>query len=123
MQTQRKGALAETLACQYLQHQGLQLIEKNFHAKTGEIDLIMQDKQQLVFVEVRYRHQRNNRNYGSGATSITPTKRRRLLRTATYYMQLNHLVKQQARLDVVDVSGSLESPQVLWIPNAITEDA
>ena len=123
MQTQRTGALAETLACQYLERQGLQLIEKNFHAKTGEIDLVMRDKQQLVFVEVRYRHQRNSRNYGTGATSITPKKRKRLLRTAAFYMQLNRLTNHQARLDVVDVSGNLEAPEILWIDNAITEDA
>jgi len=123
MQSQRTGALAETLACQYLQRQGLLLIQKNFHAKTGEIDLVMRDRQQLVFVEVRYRHKRNSRNYGTGATSITAKKRTRLLRTAALYMQLNRLGNYQARLDVVDISGNLVSPEILWIANAISEDA
>jgi uncharacterized protein (TIGR00252 family) len=49
------GEQAEALACQYLLDQGLQLIDKNFRSRRGEIDLIMQDNGCIVFVEVRFR--------------------------------------------------------------------
>ena len=52
---QPRGQAAEDLACNYLCGQGLQLLERNYRCKSGEIDLIMQDRACLVFVEVRYR--------------------------------------------------------------------
>ena len=65
------GAEAEDLACAWLQARGLRLLERNYRSRRGEIDLIMQDGEQLVFVEVRYRA--SNR-YGSAAESITSAK-------------------------------------------------
>ena len=47
------GLLAENLAASYLIEQGLKLLVKNYHCRFGEIDLIMQDKNTLVFIEVR----------------------------------------------------------------------
>ncbi|MCP3669207.1 MAG: YraN family protein, partial [Gammaproteobacteria bacterium] len=55
-QTTRKiGTEAEDLALEYLKQQGLTLLNRNYHCRRGEIDLIMQDGNFLVFVEVRYR--------------------------------------------------------------------
>ncbi len=55
MDTLTRGREAEDRACDYLQTQGLQLLARNYRSKRGEIDLILQDKDSLVFVEVRYR--------------------------------------------------------------------
>ena len=49
----QKGKTAEDQACDYLQRKGLRLIEKNYTCRLGEIDLIMEDKHHIVFVEVR----------------------------------------------------------------------
>ncbi|WP_292746923.1 YraN family protein, partial [Methylophaga sp. UBA3191] len=51
----QSGKQAEQLACNYLEKQGLKLVQRNFYCRRGEIDLIMQDGQTLVFIEVRYR--------------------------------------------------------------------
>jgi len=55
-QTSRdRGQHAENACCEYLQQQGLKLLTRNYRGKRGEIDIVMQDKNALVFVEVRYR--------------------------------------------------------------------
>lgn len=106
------GASAEALACQYLQQQGLKLIAKNFRCKSGEIDLIMQEGQTLVFVEVRLR---SNRRFGDAGSSIDTNKQRKLIRAAEHYLQLhgNHACRFDALL-----LDKLDSSRVEWIQNA-----
>ncbi|HJX17417.1 MAG TPA: YraN family protein, partial [Acidiferrobacterales bacterium] len=49
------GAQAEALACAHLERAGLRLLTRNYRCPQGEIDLVMDDRDTLVFVEVRYR--------------------------------------------------------------------
>ena len=79
-----KGQAYETKACLYLQQRGLTLLQRNYRSRHGEIDLIMQEADSLVFVEVRYR--RSNR-FGSGAESVSYHKQARLIATAAHYLQ------------------------------------
>ncbi len=109
-----KGRAAEQLACNYLNQQGLSLIEKNFHSRQGEIDLIMQHRDTLVFVEVRYR---KNQDFGGAVASITPQKQRRIRHTALYYMQKKGR-EFNARFDVIAMTGNPDSPEINWIQNA-----
>ncbi|VAX11959.1 hypothetical protein MNBD_GAMMA24-2484 [hydrothermal vent metagenome] len=114
--TRAIGQETESLACRYLQAQGLRLLERNFSMPQGEIDLIMQEGQSLVFIEVRYR--RNN-NFGSGAETITRNKQRKLLATAARYLQRNPLrAEQPARFDVVSIQMENNQPLINWIKNA-----
>ncbi len=77
------GGQQERLAEEFLREQGLITIERNFHCRGGEIDLIMRDGTTLVFIEVRYR---KHSRFGSAAESVTRTKQQRLLRCARYFM-------------------------------------
>jgi putative endonuclease len=123
--TQQRGQLAEELASQYLQQQGMKLLDRNYHCRFGELDLIMQDKKNLVFIEVRYR---SNPAFGSGAETITTSKRSKLVKTAAVYLQQHvKLAKYPARFDVISMSGQLQQPVVSneldkinieWIENA-----
>ena len=122
MQTTREqGQYTESLACEYLESKGLKLIDKNYNCRLGEIDLIMQDNDSLVFVEVRYR--RSN-NFGSGAESITSSKQSKLIKTASLYLQQHaKLNNYPARFDVVSISGFIETNNINnidfnWIKNA-----
>lgn len=122
MQTTREqGQYTENLACEFLLNHGLKLIERNYHSRMGEIDLIMQDDTHLVFVEVRYR--RNN-HYGSGAETITNGKQSKLLKTASAYLQQHaKLAKYPARFDVVSMTGVINTTNntgvnINWIKNA-----
>ena len=86
---QRQGAHFERLALMFLQQQGLTLIAQNWQqAKVGEIDLIMIETGQawstLVFIEVR---QRKKSSFGNAVLSVTPAKRRKIIKTAQYFLQ------------------------------------
>ena len=108
-----QGSLAEQTAEQYLRCQGLELIERNFRSRFGEIDLIMQDKVSLVFVEVRLR---SNPNYGGAAGSIDARKRQRIIRTAQQYLAaLAHL--PQCRFDAV-LMDDAQGKNLQWLRNA-----
>ena len=109
------GNAAESEALDWLEDQGLRVVERNFRCKMGEIDLIMVDGNTLVFVEVRLR---TNPGYMSGAESISRTKIRRLIRTATWYLQTRgQSGTVECRFDVVSLGSRFE-----WIKNAFTLD-
>lgn len=108
-----KGGLAEATAERYLAQKGLMFIQRNFRTKMGEIDLIMQDKDTLVFVEVRYR---KNASFGGAIASVDRRKQMKLIRTAQYYLAWHEkYAKMPCRFDIVGVS---ELEKIEWIKNA-----
>lgn len=110
-----RGSQAEQLAERFLTKQGLNLLHRNYRCKTGEIDLVMQHDDLLVFIEVRLR---TNPNFGSGAESVSYQKQQRLIRTAQHYLQKHHGHRPPAcRFDVVSVSGNQDN-DCLWIHHA-----
>ena len=110
------GALGELKAQQWLEQQGLTLITRNWHCRYGELDLVMQDQEVLVFVEVRYRkHQR----FGGAEFSVDRRKQQRITQAAQCFLQLEPAwANTPCRFDVVALS-TLESYEGLnWIRNA-----
>lgn len=107
------GAVAESLAAAYLQRNGLRLLESNFRCRFGEVDLIFQDADAVVFVEVRLR---TNSSFGGAAASITSTKQARITKAAQMYLQaLDH--QPPCRFDAILLDG-LDSQRIEWIKNA-----
>jgi putative endonuclease len=107
------GAQAEHWAENYLLSQGLKLIARNYRGRFGEIDLIMQDKEVLVFVEVR---QRSSSHFGGAAASIDHHKQKKLIRTAQQY--LGHLGHTPlCRFDAVLMKDA-DGRDVVWVKNA-----
>lgn len=97
------GRAAEAAAARFLERRGYRILNANFRAKGGEIDLVAQDGDALAIVEVRYRA--SNR-YGGAAASITHAKRSRIIRAARLLLARNPtLAKLPARFDVVEVTG------------------
>ncbi len=113
-----KGLFFESEAEKYLSAFDLQPIEKNFRTKVGEIDLIMRDKQTIVFVEVRYR---NNQNYGHAAETVTYAKQQRIVKAANVWLlkQGMSIYSTDIRFDLIAIHRNGE--QVEWIKNAITQ--
>ncbi len=108
-----QGHYFESLALQYLLEQGLAFIARNVSDKFGELDLVMKDQQQLVFVEVKYR---KSAAYGGPLAAVTASKQQKLRLTATAYLQ-RHASKAFARFDVIAISG--QAPyQIEWLKNA-----
>ncbi len=112
----QRGAQAEAAAETFLQSKGLQLIGRNYFCRFGEIDLVMRDQRQLVFIEVRYR--RSN-HFGGALMSVEKHKQARLIRTARHYLayQAND-VNVASRFDVIAVSAAHFGIQ--WVKNAFT---
>ena len=109
---------AEQLSLSYWTEHGLQLIEKNYLTRFGEIDLIMLDNEQstLVFIEVRYRQ---NSNFGSPIDSVIHTKQSKLIRTAKQYLQQHRQYDDFiCRFDVIDLESDLKYPKITWIKYA-----
>lgn len=110
------GHEMENLACHHLQQQGLQLLLRNYRCKMGEIDFIMQDKQYIVFVEVRYRTQQG---YGSSIETIDRYKQTKLIKTAEHYLMKNRLQWRWVRFDAIAMDGSLKQLKINWLKNII----
>lgn len=115
---QQIGKKAEEAACTFLQTKGLRLFEKNFHCYHGEIDLIMQDKEDIVFIEVR---SRGRTDYGNALESVNKTKTKKLLKTAAHFLQMKKwLYKVNSRFDIVAIHLVAGKMQVEWIKHAFS---
>ena len=108
----QKGSYYEEIAAVFLEKRGLQIREKNFRCRSGEIDLIAQDERYLVFVEVKYR--KNGRS-GSSFAAVGREK------TADHQQSGNVLPGctwipefPPCRFDVVGIDGK----KIHWIKNA-----
>jgi putative endonuclease len=120
--SKQTGDAAEQVACTYLQNQGLKLLDQNYHGKFGELDLIMQDSDSIVFIEVRYR---KKTSFGSPVESITYQKQQKLIKTALYYLQRHPKWQNAAaRFDVVGITSQNDvvKDQIEWIQNAFNAE-
>lgn len=116
MQGSTIGNRAEQLALDLLRQNGFKLLERNYHCRSGEIDLIMLDGNILVFIEVRYR---KGMQFGLSTETVDYHKQQKLIRAAQHYLQANpKAAKRAARFDVVGLSGELDRPEFSWIKNA-----
>lgn len=109
------GNQAEKLAQQFLKKQGLKTLHNNFHCRYGEIDIVMQDQDYLVFVEVRHR---KSANFGGALESVDKHKQRKLRNTAEHYLIKHKKNDTPCRFDILCVNGDLNKPEIDWIQNA-----
>lgn len=96
----RKDDLGEQLAADYLQKQGYLILARNFTSRLGEIDIIAQKDDFKVFVEVKSRTQST---YGYGREYVTPSKIKKICKTADYYRMKEGNASDCYRFDVMEV--------------------
>jgi putative endonuclease len=112
-----RGRAAEDVAAGFLLAQGLQIVERNFRCRMGEIDLLARRESELIVVEVRTR---SSERYGGAAASIDGRKQRRIRLTAARLLQTRRdLAQMRVRFDAIvvsDVDG--DNPRVQWIKHA-----
>jgi putative endonuclease len=113
------GATGEVVARHYLESKGHIWIESNWHCSSGEIDLVMREGTELVFVEVKTRR---GEAAGRAEEGVSANKSRRLLATGSWYLSSHpELGDPIWRIDLVaitlDRSGRVE--RVTHIPNAV----
>src|SRR5579863_2788673 len=80
------GRMGERLAAEMLMREGYAILERNFRCCYGEIDLIAEDGQDLVFVEVKTRR---GVAYGRPEEAVTLRKQRKVVQVATYYLDMH----------------------------------
>ncbi len=111
MNTLILGAWGESEAAAYLNRQGLVVVDRHYHQKWGEIDLICRDGQTWVFVEVKTRASASE---PSAMDAVTPRKRERVIRAALSYMKWKRMIGCPMRFDLV----LIEAGRLQWIPDA-----
>jgi len=116
---QKAGAWGEGVAETYLASQGLQPLARNVRTPFGEIDLILLDRDAVIFVEVKTR---SNLDFGQPEEAVSAKKREHLIHAAEAYIQ-SHIEYQLCtwRIDVVAVVGTMGStdPEITWFENAV----
>ena len=101
-----------------LKRHGLKTVCRNYRCRSGEIDLVMRDREFIVFVEVRYR--RSN-DYGDPLESITPGKQKRIIRAARHFLCAQpEWHDAPCRFDAVGVSSSDGRTDFNWIKDAFS---
>ncbi len=108
------GAQAEALAAEHLAAAGLDIIERNWRRRVGEIDLVARDGDVLVFVEVRLRRRDD---YGGAGASITATKRARMVAAASAYLA-GLSPAPACRFDAV-LMDALDPARIEWLRNVL----
>ena len=113
------GALGERVAVEYLKKLGYKIRDTNFRCQQGEIDIIAEDKDHLVFVEVRTR---TGSQFGTPEESVTPAKKEKLISLAFAYLQTHRDLPPLWRIDVVaiELDQDKKVSRIELIQNAIS---
>lgn len=115
-----RGAAVEAAALAYLKKAGLVDVAANANYRGGELDLVMRDKDTLVFVEVRYRR---DPRFGGGAASVDAVKRRKLIHAAQMFLLAHReYADTPCRFDVIEADGDPEAPRLNWLRDAFRGD-
>ena len=112
------GAWGEALAAQYLRKKRYKLVACGYHCRFGEIDLIVQNRKYLVFVEVKLR---KTADFAAAREYVDQNKQDRLRTTAAMYLSQNP-TKLQPRFDIIEIyapDGTLtKNPEITHLEDA-----
>lgn len=97
------GARGERAAARFLQRRGYRIVTRNYICPPGEIDIVAEDGDTLVFVEVK---SRASDVRADPEVNITAFKRRQIVGAARYYVQVHRAHERPCRFDVVSVISS-----------------
>lgn len=114
------GKYGEKLAKEYLKKMGYKIVETNFYCRYGEIDIIAQLEEEIIFVEVKTRKQEM---YGNPAESVNQRKQNHIYKAAELYSYIYSLYSFSMSFDVVEVYILKDQePRVVHMKNAILEN-
>lgn len=100
---QQSGQQGERVAVDYLLSQGYKILERNYHSRFGEIDIIAEDKNILAFIEVKYYQENSLRNLYE---AVDQDKQKKIIKTAEKYLFEKKIVDKFTRFDVVLIEFS-----------------
>jgi putative endonuclease len=111
------GTWGEDCACSFLEHQGFSIVARNIRGPYGEIDILAQKENQMVFIEVKTR---SNIANGYPEDAITDTKIKHMESSIQWYLDQHEDFKDNWRVDVISVigkPGSKQQPKIKWWQN------
>ena len=106
------GIRGEELAEKYLVDHGMTCLERRHREKPGEIDLIMEENEAIVFIEVKARF--SDPVAGNGLKAVNHAKQKRIAKSATLYLMKHGWLSRSIRFDVVEVNQN----GIIHVPNA-----
>ncbi len=98
--TRTIGIIGEDIAKNYLLDNGYKILERNFRVKSGEIDIIAQLNQIIVFIEVK---SRSSNRYGLPYEAVDYRKQQKIIKAAQNYINFKRLTNYQYRFDIIEV--------------------
>lgn len=101
------GKAGEDSASAYLKKKGYRILCRNFRCKAGEIDIIAEDNNIVVFVEVKTR---SGNELGTPVTALTPQKQKKITAISRSFLASHKVDGRQCRFDVVSVTGHPDHP-------------
>ena len=101
------GQRGEDLACRHLRRRGLEILERNYLCRAGEIDVVARDGDTVVFVEVK---ERGGDSHGGAVEAVTPHKRRRVIKAAQRWASAHGATESLIRFDVVAIDWTDGEP-------------
>ncbi|CAN7466154.1 YraN family protein [Paenibacillus sp. LjRoot153] len=112
------GRQGEELAFSYLVEQAYQIVERNWRCRSGEIDIIAEKSNKLIFIEVRTRRPSNR--FGTAKESVDYRKQAKVREIAQFYMHRFQKYEQSIQFDViaVEMSESNTDPRIIHIQEA-----
>ena len=115
LHTRAKGKQGEDAAVDYLLKKGYRILERNFRYDRGEIDVVAEDQDQLVFVEVKARR---SKLFGDPEEAITEAKCKQLRKVAEGYLFEHNLDDRPCRFDVVAIEYEKNVPIIRHFEDA-----
>jgi putative endonuclease len=99
--SREKGAIGEEIARQYLRHEGFTILAANFHACSGEIDIIAKEDKMIVFIEVK--STTKDTAFGDPLQWIPVWKQQRIIRASLAYLKTKGMIEALMRFDVITI--------------------
>lgn len=112
------GLFGEKLAEGFLKRNGYKILKRRFLCRFGELDIVAQDKEAIVFVEVK---QRSSSEFGMPYEAVDKNKRRKIINSAMVFVKRYGLEDYDLRFDIVSIlteEGSGSVPQIELIKGA-----
>ena len=109
------GAWGEEVACTFFKERGYDILHRNYRVPVGEVDLICQKGDVIVFVEVKVRR---SSNFGGPEEAITPFKMERMIKAAKWYIMEHSVDDEELRFDCICISGTRDGYSLEHIESA-----
>ena len=109
------GKIGEDIAAKYLVAHDYKILERNYHIRTAEIDIIAEKDNEIIFVEVKAR---SNVRHGLPVEAVNLRKQKRIIEAATVFLQDENYFDCACRFDVVEIYSAGKNFKVRHIENA-----